>query len=162
MHLMQIMTINIKNVGQPEYPRASQMSGAERQSPPRAPSAARMARDLPQADALAYAASLPPARRRAVPGCYAVRCGSGCGCGGAPVAAFYSPPCGNTGCFWPGIGTIPLGCFVLLNDCGGELAYRNPKGDALVAKVDEGGETLACYQEGGCGDGPCFYCERQC
>lgn len=59
MHLMQIMTINI-NVGQPEYPRASQMSGAERQSPPRAPSAARMARDLPQADALAYAASLPP------------------------------------------------------------------------------------------------------
>ena len=161
MHLMQIMTINI-NVGQPEYPRASQMSGAERQSPPRAPSAARMARDLPQADALAYAASLPPARRRAVPGCYAVRCGSGCGCGGAPVAAFYSPPCGNTGCFWPGIGTIPLGCFVLLNDCGGEPAYRNPKGDALVAKVDEGGETLACYQEGGCGDGPCFYCERQC
>jgi hypothetical protein len=120
------------------------------------PSVEEMARNkgpIPQADALAYCRGLPEEKRGVVNGCYVVHCVRGCKC---PVACIYNQTCGE--CLWPGCGTIPFGCCIILNRMG-TAHYVNAKGDTLVMKVDEPNETLACYANGS--GGPCCYCMKQ-
>mmetsp|Transcript_22413 Transcript_22413/g.45328 ORF Transcript_22413/g.45328 Transcript_22413/m.45328 type:complete len:131 (-) Transcript_22413:314-706(-) len=108
---------------------------------------------LNQKDALDYAKSLPADKRPAKSGCYVIRCMK---CGGCPVACSYNLSCGD--CLWPGISTIPFGCFICLGMTQ-EGYYTNIKGDTVVSKVDEENETLACFAKN-CGP-PCCYCVRQ-
>uniref|UniRef100_A0A7S2UB21 Uncharacterized protein n=1 Tax=Attheya septentrionalis TaxID=420275 RepID=A0A7S2UB21_9STRA len=132
---------------------------------PEAESVARSWGPLPQETALRYASLLPPDRQATKTGCYVVRCVRCCGLfndgGSLPVACLYNLSCCDS-CLWPGIGTIPFGCFIwfIKTNASSSSHYINLKRDELLIKVDEQKETLACYAKD-CGS-PCCYCEREC
>ena len=126
------------------------------------PEVLEMVRDmgpLPQTEALEYAKNLSTDQQDGKNGCYKVYCmycpGSKKGC---CVACVYNLSCG--GCYWPGIGTIPFGCCVILNNSLHRHYYMNAKGDTILVKVDAENETLACYVNNA-SKGPCCYCIKQ-
>ena len=125
-----------------------------------APEVEAMAREMgriPQADALAYTKALEREEAKAENGCYVVYCVRPCRC---PVGCFYNCACGD--CMWPGLGSLPFGCFYILNMLkGSDQHYTNAKGDTLVMKVDRENQTLVCYGNG-VGVGPCCYCFKKC
>ena len=125
-----------------------------------APEVEAMAREMgpiPQADALQYSKGLARKEAKAKNGCYVVYCVRPCK---FPVGCFYNCSCGD--CMWPGIGTLPFGCFYILNMLSQrDHHYTNAKGDTLVVKVDKENQTLVCYSNGASG-GPCCYCIKNC
>jgi hypothetical protein len=131
-----------------------------------APTVQQIARDhrgpLPLAAARRYAASLPPSEQKAKTGCYIVRCvccgAENCCCGsGLPVACLYNLSC--SGCLWPGIGTIPFGCLIILNNRGTPQYYNGSYSDGrIVVKVDAEKDTLAYYEGTEDSNSPWCYC----
>lgn len=138
---MNLLTVGSKNVVNP-------------------PSVEAMARDLgpiSEEDAMAYAQGLPEGSKRAVSGCYILRCARS-PCVGCPIGCAYQ--CSLDGCFCSPISTIPFLCCVCLCLLPDKGYYRNAKGDTLMMKVDQHNETLACYTKG-CGS-PCCFCNKSC
>jgi hypothetical protein len=129
-----------------------------------APNFVRMIRDeeevkeTTEKDAVAYVQSLPVGRREAVNGCYTINCLRPCKVP-IPVACSYHLNC--SWCLWPGISTIPFGCFVITSGDENSGYYTNLKGDTVIIKVDEEKETLACFAHNSAKSGsPCCLCYK--
>lgn len=89
-------------------------------------------------DAKTYANTLD--NQEASSGCYVIKCMRPCI---FPIACTYNLSC--SWCLWPGISTIPFGCFIILSGSDERGHYVNAKGDTLVMKVDDENDTLACF-----------------
>ena len=123
-----------------------------------APEFVRMIRDVEDIkkikieDAKSYVQSLNPEDREAVNGCYVINCLRPCN---FPIACTYLLNC--SWCLWPGISTIPFGCFIVTSGSEDRGYYTNLKGDTNIFKVDKENETLACF---GDRSSPCCLCNK--
>mmetsp|Transcript_30410 Transcript_30410/g.40151 ORF Transcript_30410/g.40151 Transcript_30410/m.40151 type:complete len:130 (+) Transcript_30410:238-627(+) len=109
--------------------------------------------NVTEADAKAYALSLPQERRQAPSGCYCIKCMRPCQ---FPIGCSYNNSC--NWCLWVGCSTIPFGCCIILSGSKEKGYYVNPKGDTVVVKVDDENGTLACFAHN-CGN-VCCYCNK--
>jgi len=114
--------------------------------------------NITEQDAETYVQSSEPelTNKKAATGCYIIKCMRPCV---FPVACAYNLSC--DWCLWPGLSTIPFGCFIVLSGSDERGHYVNIKGDTVIMKVDEENETLACFGHNSQKSGKvCCYCNK--